>query len=308
MFTNGPGWSRRTFLVRSGAAAAASVAWAAGCRVPDAGRPNARNTGVPAGTTLRRHDGNLRVTTPNEVVEDLDIRGFVTIAAPGVRMRRCRVRGGAFRDMDADPRGPKPAQGWPNPSLVFCPDGRGFVIEDCLLLPDAPSFWIDGIKGYGFTARRLDISRVQDTALCYGNDVVFDRCFMHDHETGAFDPRGAGDGPSHSDGVQVQGGRNVRITGCSFGGAYNAAIQVTQDHAKTDDLLIEGNWLGGGQVSVNISQKPRGPITGVILRNNRFDRNQHLGKPGFYDAGTELTQTGNVWDDNGEPLTIRKVG
>jgi hypothetical protein len=302
------GLSRRTFLARTGVATVGAVAWAAGCSPAPGGgrRPGPGTTGVPAGTTLRRHDGDLRITTADQVVENLDIHGFVRVDAPGVTIRRCRIRGGPFADRDADPRGPVPPGGWPGPSMLFCPNGRGLLIEDCTILPDDPIFWIGGLKGYGFTARRLDVSRVQDTAMTYGDDCLIEACWFHDQETGEFDPRGKADGPSHTDGVQVQGGRNVRIIGNDMSGNHNAAIMVTQDHAKTDDLVIRGNWLDDGGVSLNISQKARPPITGVVVEDNRFGRGQRVvGTAGLYSPQTQITLRGNVWDDDGTPARIR---
>src|SRR5262245_33381699 len=55
------------------------------------GYPDETNTGVPAGTVLRIHQGTLEIRTPGAVVEDLDIRGCVRVMAPNVTIRRSKV-------------------------------------------------------------------------------------------------------------------------------------------------------------------------------------------------------------------------
>ncbi|MFC4858760.1 hypothetical protein [Actinophytocola glycyrrhizae] len=54
-------------------------------------RPSAANTGVPRGTTLTAHRGDLRVTTAGQVVTGLRVTGTVIVEAPGVTLRRVAV-------------------------------------------------------------------------------------------------------------------------------------------------------------------------------------------------------------------------
>ena len=58
-------------------------------------RPGSSNTGVPVGTTLRVHQGDLVVTKAGTVIDSLDIRGEVYIKANNVKITRSIVRGGA---------------------------------------------------------------------------------------------------------------------------------------------------------------------------------------------------------------------
>ena len=49
-------------------------------------KPSSSTTGVPAGTSLTRHNGDIVVTTPGTILGALDIYGFVKIrAASGMR-------------------------------------------------------------------------------------------------------------------------------------------------------------------------------------------------------------------------------
>ena len=58
---------------------------------PMAGDPTAANTGVPLGASLSDHYGNLRITTPGQVVSDLRVTGSVIVDAPNVTLRRVLV-------------------------------------------------------------------------------------------------------------------------------------------------------------------------------------------------------------------------
>jgi hypothetical protein len=60
---------------------------------PMVGFPTPSNAGVPVDTTLRAHNGDLRVTTPGAVITNLRITGTVVVEAPNVTLRRVSVSG-----------------------------------------------------------------------------------------------------------------------------------------------------------------------------------------------------------------------
>jgi hypothetical protein len=146
-----------------------------------------------------------------------------------------------------------------------------------------------------------------DTALIYGNDTTIQDSWLHDNSHFASDPA-QNWGPSHDDGIQVQGGRNIRLEHNSISGAWNAAIQVTQNYAVTSDLQISDNWLGGGGCTVNIHQKARGPIQGLVLKDNRFSRDSRLDCAVITPITTPLSAWNNVWADTQTPIRIRTFG
>ncbi|TDV40143.1 hypothetical protein [Actinophytocola oryzae] len=55
------------------------------------GDPTAANTGVPLGASLGDRNGDLRITTPNQVVSDLRVNGSVIVDAPGVTLKRVLI-------------------------------------------------------------------------------------------------------------------------------------------------------------------------------------------------------------------------
>ncbi len=58
---------------------------------PMVGDPSASNTGVPVGAVLADHHGDLRITTPGQVVSDLRVTGTVIVDAQNVTLRRVIV-------------------------------------------------------------------------------------------------------------------------------------------------------------------------------------------------------------------------
>jgi hypothetical protein len=265
----------------------ASRSWAV--VAPPAVQPGSTNTGVPVGTKLSVYDGDLTITTAGTVIDGLDIHGFVWVKAANVTIRNSIVRGGQA--------------GTTQRSLISSTQ-PGVLIEDTELAPAYPSVNIDGLKGYGFTARRLNIHDAVDTAVIYGDNTTIEQSWLHDNRHYDSDPRQGG-GPSHDDGIQVQGGSNIRLHANTITGGVNAAIMVTQDYSATTDLTITDSWLGRGACTVNIAQKARGPLQGLQVTGNQFTRDSTYKCPMIIDSTTRTTTTAsnNTYTDT-QPITI----
>ena len=212
--------------------------------------------GVPAGLTLKRHNGNLAITKDGTVVDGLDIYGFVSVRASNVTIRNSRVRG-------TDP-------GTTNSALISAyGDHRNLLIEDTTLRADHPSPYLNGLQGRNFTARRLDISQVVDTAMIFGDNATIEDSWLHGNTHFDPDPNQP-DGKSHDDNIQIEGGTNIVIRNNTIEGSFNAAIMVTQNYARSSNIRISGNRISGGGCSINLSEKGKGPITGMTIENNVF--------------------------------------
>lgn len=259
-------------------------------------KPSASNTGVPSGTELTVLTGNLTITTPGTIIDSLDIRGFVTVKAPNVTIKRSVIRG---------PSSP-PTVSSGLLSIVTA-GATGFVIEDVTLVPQVSSGYIDAIKvNQSGVFRRLNVSGTSDGMVIYGDNISVYNSHFHNFLHLQSDPRWGG-GPSHDDAIQVQAGRNVLITGNNLEGAYNAAVQVTQDAGVTQNLKINNNWLDGGGCTVNY--KSNGSYkTGMEANNNRFGRDRRVADCAVIhnSAASDLVPTGNVWDATGQPATIKR--
>ena len=57
------------------------------------GYPDASNTGIPAGVTLKK-SGSVTASTPGQVIQGLDVTGEINVTASNVVIRNTRVTGG----------------------------------------------------------------------------------------------------------------------------------------------------------------------------------------------------------------------
>ncbi|GAB3680883.1 hypothetical protein [Angustibacter aerolatus] len=273
----------------------ATRTWTTVSNTPGQLKPDAWNTGVPAGAVLTDYYGDLTISTPGTVVDGLDVHGFVKINAANVTIKRSKIRGGVAVYTAG------------NRSLISSTQ-PGAVIEDVELSPDYPSVRIDGLKGYGFTARRVNIHDTVDTALVFGDNSTITTSWLHDNRHYLVDPN-HNNTPSHDDGVQVQGGRNIRITGNRIPDADNAGLMITQDTAITSDLQFTDNWADGGGCTVNVAEKGKGPIQGLVVSSNRFGHATAVADcPVIAPSTTPMTAVGNVYDDTNLPARIRRNG
>lgn len=256
-------------------------------------RRDSSNTGF---LTPRRFDGDLDITAPGAVVEDLDVWGRVFIKAPNVRIRRLIIRGGPATKAGGD-------------ALLWAvhPGADGYLVEDVTLTPSSPNPNQNGI----YASRRgifsrLNVSGTVDGAVLYGSGVTIRDSYFHDFVTYPADPI-SNRRASHSDAVQIQAGVGVKITGSSLSGALNSAVMITQDVGTVADLLIAENVIDGGACSINFASNGP-PKSGVVVRDNRFGRGQrNTGCAVIRNAtASPITGTGNVWDDTSAPVTFTR--
>ncbi|WP_258724065.1 hypothetical protein [Cellulomonas sp. NS3] len=219
------------------------------------GPATAATTGVPSGTALTTHAGDLVITQPGTVIDGLDIQGVVSVKADNVTIKRSIVRG-------------KKLTG--NMGLITNDLGRyRFVLEDSELRPNEASPYVNGIIGSNFEVRRTEISRVIDSVHITGSNVLVEDSWLHDNLFYDKDPNQGG-GPSHADSVQIQGGSNITFRRNTIEGAYSSAFQTTQDRDVVSGVTIQGNKINGGGCSVNVAIGSRPAIAGLKVADNVF--------------------------------------
>lgn len=256
---------------------------------PPAGTPGPDTTGVPAGTRLRVHDGDLRITTPGTVVDSVEVRGVVRVEAPNVTIRRSAVTG-------------RPGMDSSHALVMVVEGGRNLTIEDSELYSKHRTRTIRGLIGHSFTMTRVEVHSVTDQLMVTGGDVLVQDSWLHGNLYWESDPHFGG-GPTHDDNVQISAGSDIRLLRNRFEGTHNAAVMVTQDRGPVRGLQVVGNRIGGGGCSVNLAEKSHGPLQGTVLADNTFDRTQgHKGCAIIADAGTipVLQLRGNRWADGAE--------
>ncbi len=241
--------------------------------------PGPDNTGVPAGTALRVHRGNLVITTPGTVISGLDIRGSVDVRARNVTIRNSIIRGDAAGNHDFLVRSAS--------------DTANVTITDSELAASVQNHRVNGLRGWNINAARLDIHHVIDPAHFWGSgNVQLRDSWIHDTLHYANDP-GWGGKPSHDDGVQIQGGSGYWITGNRIEDAHNAAIMMTQDNGVLRNVMIRDNFLDHGACTVNIAQKSRGPLQNIDIRDNVFGANSVHNCQIIRPSAGDITTTNN---------------
>lgn len=276
--------------------------------------------GVPDGAKLTKHVGDIVITKPGTVLDHMDIYGRIKVEAANVTIKDCVVHG--------DAKAPTY-----NTALIDCNSGaaKNVLIEDSTLAPTTPSVWTDGVIGHDYTADRVNTYNVVDGFGVYNNtgnkkdaNVTIENSDIHDLSYFANDPNHS-DG-THNDGIQIQGGGNIRIIdntieafksktagtqGSDKAQAPGSGILIQGNVSPVFDLDVEGNTIDGSKAGINIRTNAAGsqPIGEVI--DNRLGRNEwDYGNGSKYPirvqskAIDKLTAplTSNVWSDNGEPL------
>ena len=261
------------------------------------GRPGADNTGVPAGTQLTVHQGDLTITKAGTVIDSMDIRGFVTVKAANVVIKNSIIRG---RD----------TTGFTSTRALVSStnDAYSVTVMDSELAPTHPSSYIDGLRGWNITAQRVNIHHVIDSAHFWGaGNVVLEDSWLHDNLHLESDPQHNG-GASHDDSIQIQQGSNIRIRNNTISGAYNTGIQFTQDRGVVSDVHLTGNFLDGGGCTVNFAEKDRGAFQGIVITGNTFGRTTKIQNCAIIAKDSTralLTVTDNVYID-GAAVTVRR--
>lgn len=274
-------------------AAAATVSAVPGAPAVGVAKPGPTTTGVPAGTKLTVFTGDLMITKAGAVYSGLDVHGFVWVKAANVTIKDSIIRGGtATSDI----------------GLVndISAAATNFVITDSELVPQHPSVRIDGMKGWNYTATRLNIHGTVDGAKVFGNDATLQNSYVHDLASYSSDPDQGG-GPAHNDGIEILGGTHIRVLGNNFviATTQRTAVQVNQVVHATSDLWINGNTADGGLCTFNLTNRPLPSMGGIRIDYNHFGPNTPVNCAIIIKPAVTFTATGNIMDATGLPARIR---
>lgn len=256
-------------------------------RRPSTGFPTADSTGVPNGTKLTAVTGDKTFSADGQTISGKDFRGFVRVTGSNVTIKNSIFRGRATST---------------NAALLDTEDGSGTVVQDSEFVPAQPSATIDGIWARNTKLYRVHVHGGVDGIKAQSNTLVQDS-YIHDMDWFSSDPNQGG-GETHNDGVQsfaFESNVTLRHNTIDMSTTKNGNA-AWQSSAKNS--VAERNYLDGGGCSLNFDHKPlNGPLTGIVIRDNRFGRHQ------FYKCGVILSTqsqlaaySGNVWHDTGTPI------
>ena len=255
------------------------------------GKPSAANTGVPAGTKLTKHNGNIVVTKPGTVIDSLDVQGSVVVKAANVTIKNSILRGNPTS---------------PNGTLVNnLAKHKNLVVTDSELVNANAAVRFRGIMGSDFTAIRLNIHGVEDQLHLTGGNVKLIDSYLHDNFYLEKDPL-RNYTPTHDDSIQIQAGTNIVMTGNTIVDAHNAVVMITQDRGDVGNVTFANNYADGGGCTINVAEKSYGPIMGMSITNNVFGRTTKNANCAIIaPVTTKIVNSGNVYTD-GVAVAIRK--
>lgn len=248
-------------------------------------------TGGPAGDISKA--GVLTIRDSGVVLDGWEIPAYLRTPGADVKVRNVTVLGPPNAVQT-----PKPP-----PGLIFH-TGKNGTFENILTVPTVPLNGMDGFFGNGsFTLSGFEAYHVTDGLAINGDDVLVEDLDVHDLLLVAPDTANGQNRPvSHSDGVQLHSGRNVKIRRSRIrgflapylgdalrrkdnpnaAGGYNVnwdiptyalqsngCVMVNQLAATEVDVLLEDVFLEGGIVHLNVAPNitKRGQVktSGVVF-------------------------------------------
>lgn len=262
-----------------------------GCNGPRAaGKPGPNNTG-PCNASILKPSGSITASTANQIIENVAIKGTVTIKAHNVILRNFTI------DAQGSDYGINVVGGTSDLS------GVSATIQDGEIKNANQA----AIFGQDWTSKNLHVHEMGSDAFKGGWNTQLIASWIHN----------IGSAPlAHADGFQSVNGQNVVISGNFFNTpsrtnvgstAYkvNSCIFMNIDPSKATiaNVMISNNWLIGGNFALFSS----GP-TNVSVLNNIFGlvngNDLSVGEQfGFVYGGTKTLK---VWsgnkDVNGKPI------
>jgi hypothetical protein len=251
-------------------------------------RPGPTNTGVPTGTKLTP-SGSLKVKKNGEIVENLDVSGQIRIMADNVTVKNCRIKAGTSASA--------------YPAHVASSEYTGTVFEDCEIDGNGVSSVAAGLKN--ITLRRCNIHNGIDLVRADGNVLIEDNWLHNPARTPG----------SHNDAIQMLKGSNVIIRRNTIDmyveGAtpaeddpHNACfiISAGDSGGPVDNVVIEDNWIEGGNYGMYLGSGGTYPVTNVKVRRNTFAKGKFRYGPVTAVADTAgFDKATNVYED-GTPV------
>ncbi len=231
--------------------------------------------GVPPGTPLTLHSGDLVLSLDDATVEGLDVQGCVRVTAARVTFQNSRVTCAAER----------PAIQGSGAGLVVTAvevDGRGradigISCGDCLITRADIHGANQGVRlGSGGTLEASEIHDLEDESTPPGIS------------NGMF-------GVQSTDGALIRVRRNRIHPGARAAGA----VMMGADLGPLSDVVVEDNFLDDGAFTVYAGSGSTHAASSLEIRNNRFGRGAQRGPK---NLSTGATWTGNVWDDTGAAI------
>lgn len=287
--------------------------------------PTASNTGCAPGilTSNTYYTGSATITASGTVIENCIIDKDLDIRTSNVTIRNCYFIGGTDGA---------------STSMIKATNAGCFNLQVSRVTanPRVKSDVRNFLVGHDYTAIRCDVSGVVDAFRVHNTNVgtadvdvaiKLQGNYIHD-ATFYYPATGQSDG-THNDGVQIENGRNIEITGNSIhafidpnvGQAQDpsspwypsqrtlSCIIVTPNVGPCADITIDKNWFYGGRWPVNLSEGGRGAVVNFLMTGNRFAGDQTYTPTSIRQATYDLnfsSWVGNLNTATGQPVIFTR--
>jgi Right handed beta helix region len=238
------------------------------------GWPNASNTGVPAGTVLTPHVGNITARA-NQTFENLDITGVLTVRVTGVTVKNCRVNGN--RD-------------------YYCIDANQYPVT--VIDSELYNSNMCGSICKGGNFLRCNIWETQKGVTLQGGDTVQD-CYIHDLI----------DLGNHPNSVEIYSGSNFTVRHCYMTSPGTSCVIVATNWPENiQNVMIDSNCCRT-QIVPQKCVSPLycyqrgagyGTLSNITFQNNVLEK-------GYAGAYIELMNYVPVWINNTDYYTGAQI-
>lgn len=246
------------------------------------GFPNAGNTGVPSGTSLKAYSGPCTITKANTVIQAKTIRCEVIVKARNVVIKKSKIFGNVVSE------------------------GSGSVrVEDSEI--DGGNGQTHTVAYENITVLRTEIVGGQTNVNCRQNCLIQDS-WLHEQrlQSGA---------DWHLDAFLSNGGNDIRLIhntiacdnpGNSSGGGCSGNAAIFGDFSANSNYTFDRNlFVASAQTPYCVyggldPKKAYGTqVQGIVFTNNVFQRGKNR-KCGTYGPVTsfDTSKPGNVWRNN----------
>jgi hypothetical protein len=268
------------------------------------GWPNASNTGVPAGVTLKTYTGSCTITSAVTIdSKTMNCSGGVTVRAAGVVIRNSKINGRIVVDTDTN-------QSW-SLSLTDSEvnaDGLGGV---------------SAITNGNVSILRVNIHGGHNGLQCeeHASFCSVKDSWIHDQYLAAGSGDHLGGVASFGSSVSCKGSNASGVPAClelvhnsivcdaaptSQGGGCTGDVNLLPQYGPLNGAIIQDNFMGanaGAAFCTFGGAKQSYPATHIVYTGNVFERGSNnkcadYGPVTFFDSGaTGNVWSGNTWDD-----------
>ncbi|GII80744.1 hypothetical protein Sru01_57260 [Sphaerisporangium rufum] len=248
--------------------------------------PGPGDTGVPAGTSLKSSE-SITITKDGTVIDGMDVRGEINVAADNVTIRNTRVAAA-------------PGE-W---GIIQRQGKSGLKVENSEIFGNGRQRTQFGIinQGGDLTVRRVDIHTISNGILT--EQGLIEDSYLHDPKYYSGDHTDmimCTSGPPSGAKLVIRGNTVINTL------EQTGAIALFQDFGVVRNVTVEGNFLAGGGYSLYGGGGSKGTSANIKVVGNVFSKDVwpkggYNGPVAYWDKnGSGNEWSGNVWED-GKPV------